>query len=224
MLLLLLLLLLASAVPRASALASAPALLAAAPKPLCESCASWCAGECSFPGPEDSGVPNSRLRQNITLYRMTPSTVTDLDNKNTGDPPGDLVFNMDERAIPMTCRHVPPGKSGGPDCDGNNTHSWLLEKDLVYVAWEIEVDGDWGPCESSRMLPLLLLLLLLLCARPGSALALALALALTSRMTAACTYCRSGVQLEPDDRRRRAVALRQRHREDKLDGRVVVQR
>ena len=95
-------------------------------------------------------MPNTRLRQNLTLYRMTPSTVTDLDNKNTGDPPGDLCFNMDERAIPMTCRHVPAGSNGGPDCEGNNTHSWLLEKDLVYLQWEIEMDGNFGPVRASH--------------------------------------------------------------------------
>ena len=121
------------------ALAS-PASLALPPQPLCTSCASWCAGECAFAGPEDAaGAPKSvapalpplfvsrgssdnslaaastRLLQNVTLYRMTPSTTADLDNKNTGDPPGDLVFNMDERAIPMTCRHVQPGSNGGPE-------------------------------------------------------------------------------------------------------------
>ena len=123
------------------------------PLPLCTSCEEWCAGQCAFAGPADyaTGAPNSRLRQNLTLYRMTPSTVTDLDNKNTGDPPGDLVFNMDERAIPMTCRHVPPGSNGGPDCEGNNTHSWLLEKDLVYLQWEIEMDGNFGPYQECNL-------------------------------------------------------------------------
>lgn len=126
---------------------------APSPLPLCTSCEAWCAGECAFAGPADyaTGAPNSRLRQNLTLYRMTPSTVTDLDNKNTGDPPGDLVFNMDERAIPMTCRHVPAGKNGGPDCEGNNTHSWLLEKNLVYLQWEIEMDGRFGPYQECNL-------------------------------------------------------------------------
>lgn len=125
----------------------------AAALPLCTSCEAWCAGECAFAGPADyeTGAPNSRLRQNLTLYRMTPSTVTDLDNKNTGDPPGDLVFNMDERAIPMACRHVPPGRNAGPDCEGNNTHSWLLEKDLVYLQWEIEMDGHFGPYQECNL-------------------------------------------------------------------------
>ena len=90
------------------------------------------------------------MLQNVTIYRMTPSTTTDLDNKNTGDPPGDMVFNMDERAIPMTCRHLESGERSA-DCDGNNTHSWLLEKDLVYLQWEIEMDGSWGPYQECNL-------------------------------------------------------------------------
>ena len=36
-------------------------------------------------------------------------------------------------------------------CDGNNTHSWLLEKDLVYLQWEIEMDGNWGPYQECNL-------------------------------------------------------------------------
>lgn len=74
---------------------------------------------------------------------MTAANVTDLDCKNTGDPTGDMVFNMDERAIPMVCRHDARGDS--EDCDGGNTHSWLLNSKLVYLEWVIEVDGRFGP-------------------------------------------------------------------------------
>jgi hypothetical protein len=64
--------------------------VAAAPLPLCTSCAAWCAGTCAFPGPPLSSPPmsNPRGRQNITLYRMTAANVTDLDDKDTGDPGG----------------------------------------------------------------------------------------------------------------------------------------
>jgi hypothetical protein len=62
---------------------------------------------------------------------MTASNVTDLNCKNTGNPTGDMVFNMDERAIPLICRHSP--QSDGPDCDDGNTHSWLLNSNLVYL-------------------------------------------------------------------------------------------
>lgn len=139
----------AAAVALVAAVAPAAAAAAAsAALPLCASCASWCAGECAFAGPpivdtvSGRPTPNPRTRQNITVYRMTAATVTDLDNKNTGNPAGDLVFNMDERAIPIVCRHE---EKNGPDCTGTNTHSWLLNSNLVYLQWEIEVDGAWGP-------------------------------------------------------------------------------
>jgi hypothetical protein len=60
-----------------------------------------------------------------------------------------MIFNMDERAIPYTCRHEVGTSS--PDCNGNNTHSWLLDKDLVYLQWEIEVDGRWGPYQECNL-------------------------------------------------------------------------
>eukprot|EP01044_Picomonas_judraskeda_P032894 COSAG03_NODE_12925_length_522_cov_0.694836_1_plen_77_part_10 len=75
---------------------------------------------------------------------MTAANVTDLDDKDTGDPSGDLVFNMDERAIPLVCRHSATA-STNPDCVKGNTHSWLLNSNLVYLQWTVEVDGAYGP-------------------------------------------------------------------------------
>ena len=120
------------------------------PQPVCTSCADWCSGACSFGGPDVAGLPNTRQLQNITIYRMTAANVTDLDSKNTGDPAGDLVFNMDERAIPLVCRHSSTA-STNPDCIEGNTHSWLLNSNLVYLQWEIEVDGVWGPYQMCNM-------------------------------------------------------------------------
>eukprot|EP01050_Picozoa_sp_SAG11_P016952 SAG11_NODE_2378_length_3435_cov_4.530576_3_plen_401_part_00 len=128
-----------------------PAAAAAAALPLCTSCSGWCAGSCSFPGPPlDVATPNPRVRQNITLYRMTAANVTDLDDKDTGDPAGDLVFNMDERAIPLVCRHSKTA-STNPDCIAGNTHSWLLDSNLVYLQWTIEVSGVWGPYQMCNL-------------------------------------------------------------------------
>lgn len=165
--------------------------VAAAPLPLCTSCAAWCAGTCAFPGPPLSSPPmsNPRGRQNITLYRMTAANVTDLDDKDTGDPGGgtwlpsqlascpdcfshpvrrppaagrrstygsvlfvcvDLVFNMDERAIPLVCRHSATA-STNPDCVTGNTHSWLLNSNLVYLQWVVEVDGAFGPYQMCNL-------------------------------------------------------------------------
>jgi hypothetical protein len=120
------------------------------PQPVCTSCAEWCAGSCSFGGPAVNGHVNSRQLQNITVYRMTAANVTDLDFKNTGDPAGDLDFNMDERAIPLVCRHSATASST-PDCIEGNTHSWLLDSRLVYLQWVIEVDGMWGPYQMCNL-------------------------------------------------------------------------
>jgi hypothetical protein len=67
-----------------------------------------------------------------------------------GNPAGDLVFNMDERAIPLVCRHSATA-SKNPDCVEGNTHSWLLDSNLVYLQWVIEVDGAWGPYQMCNM-------------------------------------------------------------------------
>ena len=81
---------------------------------------------------------------------MTAANVTDLDDKDTGDPAGDLVFNMDERAIPLVCRHSKTA-STDPNCVAGNTHSWLLDTTPVYLQWVIEVDGVWGPYQMCNL-------------------------------------------------------------------------
>ena len=71
------LLLATASVTAVAAAASASSELAAPALPLCTSCAAWCAGECSFPGPPLNGsppsspgaIPNPRTLQNVTLYR-----------------------------------------------------------------------------------------------------------------------------------------------------------
>ena len=130
--------------------------------PLCMSCADWCAGRCAFAGP--AGKP--RVRQNLTVYRMTAANVTQLDDKNSGDrkclcfdlycwscfiqsqicvavaASGDLIFNMAERVLQVSCRHAKNESNGRPSsgCGGTNTGGWLLQNSLVYTQWEIEVD------------------------------------------------------------------------------------
>jgi hypothetical protein len=120
---------------------------AGAALPSCTSCESWCTGHCAFAGPAPLGQ-----RQNITLYRMTPWNITDLSNKNTGDPAGDLLFNMFERSKALECRHLAPGSRGYQSkCGGGATPSWLLHENLVYLQWVVEVDGKWGPYQPCNM-------------------------------------------------------------------------
>jgi hypothetical protein len=127
------------------------ASLAPPPLPVCASCEDYCAGRCALAGPSLlSGAPNPRTLQNLTVYRMTAANVSGLANKNTGDAPGDLVFNMGERGVPMVCRHE-TGSSRGRLCEGGSTQSWLLKSSLVYVEWTVEVDGAWGPYQPCNL-------------------------------------------------------------------------
>ena len=122
----------------AAAAAAAPPAAAGAGDvlPVCRSCEAYCAGTCSLAGPPVNGAPNSRTRQNLTVYRMTAANTTGLVNKDTGDAAGDLVFNMGERGRPMECRHAPSPTM----CDGETTQSWLLQSSLVYLEYVVEVD------------------------------------------------------------------------------------
>ena len=70
--------------------------------------------------------------------------MTDLIDKDTGDARGDLMFTLDEEAIPMQCRHYPADK----DCVTGNaslTHQWLLDAPLVYARHTVQTSGEWGP-------------------------------------------------------------------------------
>jgi hypothetical protein len=112
--------------------------------PLCSTCADWCAGTCdSFRRPPKTTV-NADGTETITLYRMTPQNMTDLTDKDTGDARGDLMFTLDEEAIPLQCRHYP----SDPDCvtgDASQTHQWLLDAPLVYARHTVQTSGEWGP-------------------------------------------------------------------------------
>jgi hypothetical protein len=131
----------------AAAAAAPPAAAGGDVLPVCRSCEAYCAGTCSLAGPPVNGAPNSRTRQNLTVYRMTAANTTGLVNKDTGDAAGDLVFNMGERGRPMECRHAPSPTM----CDGETTQSWLLQSSLVYLEYVVEVDGNWGPYEPCNL-------------------------------------------------------------------------
>ena len=119
------------------------------PLPLCTSCQSLCNGTCTLPGPFNG--PRGSV-QNITITRMTPANLLILDDKDTGDLRGDLTFNLMETAIPIECNHVLDNTTAG-DCTGQSTHSWLLNKDLVYVRWVIEFNGIYAPYRLCNILP-----------------------------------------------------------------------
>ena len=60
-------------------------------RPAAEVCEDFCTSKCSF--------YNASLRErgepaNITVYRITPNNVTGIQNKNTGNAPGDVSFYL----------------------------------------------------------------------------------------------------------------------------------
>lgn len=116
--------------PKAMAGSAAWAVVArriAAAAPACD-CGGFCSGHCSLPTP--AGPPET-----LTLYRLTPRNITDLVNKDTGNAEGDAFFTLDEYDLPMRCSH---GVS-------TNARGCFLDVDDVYMAFEVQVDGLYGP-------------------------------------------------------------------------------
>ena len=91
-------------------------------------CAGFCSGHCSLPTP--AAAPET-----LTLYRLTPRNITDLVNKDTGDAEGDAFFTLDEYDLPMRCSQ---GAS-------TNARGCFLDVNDIYMAFEVEVDGLYGP-------------------------------------------------------------------------------
>jgi hypothetical protein len=74
-------------------------------------------------------------QENLTVYRLTPHNVTDLVNKDTGDPGGDLGFYLGRLQSLWKCK--PPYNAGEKGC--------FLANDPVIVAFDVEFDGLYGP-------------------------------------------------------------------------------
>jgi|EP01044_Picomonas_judraskeda_P020115 hypothetical protein len=91
-------------------------------------CLSFCSGECDFNSANDTGTA-----QQISLYRVTPRNVTDLANKNTGDPPGDIGFYLSRMELVQQCARDP------------NSRGCFLAGDNVFAEFLVEVDGRFGP-------------------------------------------------------------------------------
>eukprot|EP00937_MAST-01D_sp_MAST-1D-sp2_P007136 g7136.t1 len=95
-------------------------------------CTSFCAGSCAI---------NASKPANMTVYRMTPLNTDALTDKNTGDAPGDVSYVISRRTAAYNCKKDPSSFQcaslvvAGDDPDST---------DLV-IAFEIEVDGKWGP-------------------------------------------------------------------------------
>ena len=97
------------------------------PPPACD-CDGFCSGKCSLP--TAAGPPAT-----LTLYRLTPRNITDLVNKDTGDAEGDAFFTVNEYDLPMRCSQ---GVS-------TNARGCFLDVNDIYMAFEVQVDGLYGP-------------------------------------------------------------------------------
>eukprot|EP01046_Picozoa_sp_COSAG06_P056291 COSAG06_NODE_10605_length_1650_cov_1.457124_2_plen_119_part_00 len=89
-------------------------------------CERFCAAECAFNNDTagDTGLPGM-----ITVYRLTPWNVTGIDNKNTGDPPGDIMFYLMNKGITT-----------------DQGHSSFLRVHDIFGQFQVLFDGAYGPC------------------------------------------------------------------------------
>ena len=95
-----------------------------------EVCESYCSYECSFfnESAGETGAP-----ANITVFRITPTNVTGIQNKDTGDPSGDITFLLSRKYLAQECARDP------------TAFGCFLDGDNIYGKFEVEVDGQFGP-------------------------------------------------------------------------------
>eukprot|EP00041_Stephanoeca_diplocostata_P014798 m.279340 g.279340 ORF g.279340 m.279340 type:complete len:314 (+) comp19803_c0_seq1:208-1149(+) len=93
-----------------------------------DDCADYCSGQCGF----RNNISHTGT-DNLTVYRMTPYTVTDLTDHNTGDAAGDIGFLLSKYMKGSTCR--PP----------YNTHECFLDDRTIVAAFDVEFDAQYGP-------------------------------------------------------------------------------
>ena len=85
-------------------------------RPASAVCEDFCTSKCSFYNASDeTGEPT-----NITVYRLTPNNVTGIQNKNTGNAPGDVSFFLGKKNITQQCAKNPA--SFGCFLDGDNIY------------------------------------------------------------------------------------------------------
>ena len=95
-----------------------------------EVCEDFCTNKCSFYNESlgEKGEP-----ENITVYRITPKNTTGIQNKDTGNAPGDISFYLARKNLTQQCALDPT--SFGCFLDGDN----------IYGKFTVEIDGRYGP-------------------------------------------------------------------------------
>lgn len=99
-------------------------------QPAAEVCEDFCTSKCSF---FNATAGETGQATNITLYRITPKNVTGIQNKNTGDAPGDVSFFLGRKNITQRC------------AQDQAAFGCFLEGDNVYGKFTVEIDGKYGP-------------------------------------------------------------------------------
>jgi len=95
-----------------------------------EACADFCNDRCSF---FNSSLGETGRPFNKTVWRWTPKNVTGIQNKDTGDAPGDISFFLSKKSLAQECARDPTG--WGCFLDGDN----------LYGRFIVEMDGQLGP-------------------------------------------------------------------------------
>jgi hypothetical protein len=107
-------------------------------------CDDFCAGKCAMAG---GGV-----RENRTVYRVTPYNVSGLADKDTGDAAGDLFFRLgDELWLRAFCKLHP--ELHYERCEGGSWRDAGLLEHNVYASFVIETDGGYGPYSQCNPVP-----------------------------------------------------------------------
>ena len=94
---------------------------------------------------EDTGAKAATMRIELeatptpisAVTRGTPAAITDMLNKDAGDPAGDLSFFLSRHNLRQMC-------AADPHAHGNGC--FLAGQDVI-VQYEVHVDGRWGPCK-----------------------------------------------------------------------------
>ena len=99
--------------------------LSAALDPSC-SCASFCNGTCA--------ATNAGKPEQLTMYRLTPGNVTELEDKDTGGSAGDMGFVFQKLRAFSRCS---PEQANTVEC--------FLTLNPVIKQFFVDVDGKYGP-------------------------------------------------------------------------------
>lgn len=93
-------------------------------------CDDFCNYRCGFYNTSagDRGRP-----QNVTVYRLTPTNVTGVGNKNTGDAPGDIGYWLTKKNTTLLCAQHP------------EAFGCLTAGQDLYARVIVEADGLFGP-------------------------------------------------------------------------------